>query len=538
MKQNNPAGQWTVTLGVGLGAVMCAMVAGHGGASAGSASTPAPPVLRLATTTSTADTGLLAAILPAFERSSGCRVDVIAVGTGQALEIGRRGDADVVLVHARKAEDQFLVERHARERFDVMYNDFVIVGPTADPAKIAALRQARQAFAAIARAGATFLSRADKSGTHIAELAIWAALEIDVEGAGWYRALGQGMGETLVVAEEQGAYTLADRATYLAMRDKLPHLRILVGGDRPAENPDPTLRNSYSVMAVNPDLHPGVNFALASRFIEWLLSADTQRAIGDFGLARLGQPLFYPDSDEYKATRQIVVKSAGGTRSFTLTELQGFPRVVLANHAVVGVKKGPLGTYSWTGASLKDVLLRVDPTLGHTRNSSTRIVVTSSDGWTATLLWGELFGTLARGEALYNVKGCNECHGVVGEGTSPAGKRPAPALARRKWSVDRVLTLLRAGRDAHAGLNSYTADRLTPADLPAMLAWLERPEAGANGERYRPARDKRAVLLAYERNGQPMSGRDGLIQLVVGPDEFASRYSHWVKTIEVVSAAQ
>ena len=512
-----------MALGVVLGAAVCVVVPGRMEVSARPLCGTAPPVLRLATTTSTADTGLLAAILPTFERSCGCRVDVIAVGTGQALEIGRRGDADVVLVHARKAEDQFLLERHARERFDVMYNDFVIVGPTADPARIAALRQAREALAAIARSGVTFVSRADKSGTHIAELAIWAALEIDVEGAGWYRALGQGMGETLVVAEEQGAYTLADRATYLAMRDKLPHLRILVGGDRPAENPDPTLRNSYSVMAVNPDLHPGVNFALASRFIEWLLSADTQRAIGDFGLARLGQPLFYPDSDEYKATRQIVVKSTGGTRSFTLAELQGLPRVVLANHAVVGVKKGPLGAYTWTGASLKDLLLRVDPTLAQPRNAGARIVVTSSDGWTATLWWNELFGTQARGEALYNVKGCNECHGVAGEGTSPAGKRPAPALARRQWTIDRVLPLLRAGRDAHAGLNPYTADQLTRTDLAAMLAWLEKPEAGAKGERYRPAPDKRAVLLAYERNGQPMSGRDGLIQLVVGPDEFAGR---------------
>ena len=536
MRQDHQARQWAVALGAFLGAAMWVGIAGRLAVSAGPITGTAPPVLRLATTTSTSDTGLLAAILPAFERSCSCRVDVIAVGTGQALEIGRRGDADVVLVHARKAEDQFLAERHARERFDVMYNDFVIVGPTADPAGITALRQAREAFAAIARGGATFLSRADRSGTHIAELAIWAALDIDVKGAGWYRALGQGMGETLVVAEEQGAYTLADRATYLSMRGKLPHLRILVGGDRLAENPDPTLRNSYSVMAVNPDLHAGVNFALASRFIEWLLSADTQRAIGAFGVARLGQPLFYPDSDEYKATRQIAVKSAGNTRSFTLTELQGFPRVVLANHAVVGVKKGPLGAYTWTGASLKDVLLRVDPTLGQPRNAGARIVVTSSDGWTATLWWSELFGTLARGQALYNVKGCNECHGVVGEGTSPAGKRPAPALARRKWAVDKVLLLLRAGRGAHAGLNPYTAGQLTQADLAAMLAWLEKPEAGAKGERYRPAPDKRSVLLAYERNGQPMSGRDGLIQLVVGPDEFAGRYSHWVKTIEVVPA--
>jgi tungstate transport system substrate-binding protein len=536
MRHNDLARHWTVALGVVLGAAMYAVVTGRAGAPAGPVSGSAPPVLRLATTTSTADTGLLAAILPAFEKSCACRVDVIAVGTGQALEIGRRGDADVVLVHARKAEDQFLAERHARERFDVMYNDFVIVGPMADPARIAALRQAREAFAAIARSGATFLSRGDKSGTHLAELAIWAALKIDVEGAGWYRALGQGMGETLVVAEEQGAYTLADRATYLSMRDKLPHLRLLVGGDRPAENPDPTLRNSYSVMAVNPDLHPGVNFALASRFVDWLLSADTQRAIGDFGVARIGQPLFYPDSDEYKATRRIVVRTAGSTRSFTLTELQEFPRVVLANHLVVGVKRGPLGAYTWTGTSLKDVLLRVDPMLGQPRHAGARVVVTSSDGWTATLWWSELFGTLGRGEALYNVKGCNECHGVVGEGTSPAGKRPAPALARRNWAADKVLPLLRAGRDAHGGLNPYTADQLTRADLAAMLAWLEKPETGAKGERYRPDPGRRAVLLAYERDGRPMSGREGLIQLVVGPDEFAGRYSHWVKTIEVVSA--
>jgi len=536
MRQSDWTGQWTVAMGAIFGAAVCAVVAAHAGASPGLVSSAAPPALRLATTTSTADTGLLAAILPAFERSCACRVDVIAVGTGQALEIGRRGDADVVLVHARKAEDQFLAERHARERFGVMYNDFVIVGPTADPARIATLGRAGGAFAAIAHSGATFLSRADKSGTHVAELEIWASLKIAPEGTAWYRALGQGMGETLVVAEEQGAYTLADRATYLSMRDKLPHLRILVGGDRPAENPDPTLRNSYSVMAVNPDLHPGVNFALASRFVDWLLSADTQRTIGDFGVARLGQPLFYPDSDEYKATRRVVVKTAGRARSFTLAELQAFPRVVLPNHAVVGVKKGPLGAYTWTGASLREVLLRVDPTLGQPRNAGARIVVTSSDGWTATLLWSELFGTLARGEALYNVKGCNECHGVVGEGTSPAGKRPAPALARRSWAVDDVLPLLRAGRNAHAGLNPYTADQLTRADLAAMLAWLEKPENGAKGERYRLAPDKRAVLLAYERDGQPMSGRDGLIQLVVGPDEFASRYSHWVKTIEVVPA--
>lgn len=273
------------------------------GARPASAQTAARPgVLRLATTTSTEDSGLLKAILPAFETQCGCRVDVIAVGTGQALEIGRRGDADVVLVHAYKAEMQFLAERHARERFDVMYNDFVIAGPAADPAGVAARRTAREAFAAIAAAAAPFASRGDKSGTHTAELAIWESAGIKPAGS-WYRSLGQGMGETLMVAHEQRAYTLADRGTWLAMRDKLPNLRLLVGGRTIAENPDAGLRNRYGVMAIDPQAHPGVNAEAGRRFVEWLLSPETQRAIGEFGVKRFGQPLFYPDSDRWRAGR-------------------------------------------------------------------------------------------------------------------------------------------------------------------------------------------------------------------------------------------
>ena len=261
--------------------------------AAGAEVPAAPSVLRLATTTSTDDSGLLKAILPAFEQACACRVEVIAVGTGQALEIGRRGDADVLLVHARKAEDQFVADRHARQRRDVMYNDFVIVGPTADPAKIAHVATARDAFAAIAKSAAPFVSRGDKSGTETAEKAIWAAAGISPTG-GWYRSLGQGMGETLVTANEMVAYTLADRGTWLAMQEKLPALRLLVGGKTIADNHDPDLRNRYGVMAVNPDVHPGVNFPLATLFVEWLLSARTQRAIGEFGRQRFGQPLFYP----------------------------------------------------------------------------------------------------------------------------------------------------------------------------------------------------------------------------------------------------
>ena len=259
-----------------------------------------PGVLRLATTTSTDDSGLLRAILPAFEKLCGCRVDVIAVGTGQALEIGRRGDADVVLVHAYQSELKFIAEHQARERFDVMYNDFVIVGPTADPAKIASRRSAREAFTAIAASKAPFASRGDKSGTEIAEKTIWASANLKPAG-GWYRSLGQGMGETLIVANEQRAYTLSDRGTWLAMRDKLPNLRLLLGGRSIAENPDTVLRNRYGVMAIDPRVHPGVNAEAARKFVEWLVSPETQRAIGAFGVKRFGQPLFYPDSDRWKA---------------------------------------------------------------------------------------------------------------------------------------------------------------------------------------------------------------------------------------------
>ena len=251
--------------------------------------------LRLATTTSTQDSGLLGAILPGFERACSCRVSVIAVGSGQALEIGRRGDADVLLVHSRKAEDLFVAEGHARQRFDVMYNDFVLVGPEADPAKLVGTRLARDAFAAIARAAAPFASRGDKSGTHVMEQETWAAAKV-TPAPPWYRSLGQGMGETLMFAHEQRAYTLTDRGTWLALRAKLPALRVWVGGDGPADNTDPGLRNQYGVLAVSPDRHPGVNANLAARFVEWLLSAGTQRAIGEFGRSRFGQALFRPNA--------------------------------------------------------------------------------------------------------------------------------------------------------------------------------------------------------------------------------------------------
>jgi tungstate transport system substrate-binding protein len=492
-----------------------------------------PGVLRLATTTSTADTGLLQAILPAFEKSCSCRVDVVAVGTGQALELGRRGDADVVLVHSYREEVQFVADRHARERFDVMYNDFVIVGPTADPAKVGALRSAREAFSAIASAHAPFASRGDKSGTHTAELALWGSAKVTPAGS-WYRSLGQGMGETLIVANEQQAYTMSDRGTWLSMRDRLTNLQVLLGGRSIAENPDSGLRNRYGVMAINPDTHPGVNDAAARKFVAWLVSAATQRAIVEFGAKKYGQSLFYPDSDEWKATGEISVKVGARVVTFTTADLRAMPKVALTAYGPVGVKVGPIGPHTWTGASLKDLLLRVDPTFGNLRNAGSRILLTSSDGWTATLWWGELFGTVPRGAALYNVKGCNECHGVNAEGTAPAGKRPAPVLAGRIFAPGRLEKVLRTGGEFHAAIKPYSEGQLSTADLQALASWLGKPTMTVKGDAYQTPSGRQAILIAYERDGQPATGRDGVLQLVVGPDEFAGRYSHWVKHVEVI----
>jgi len=253
-----------------------------------------PAVLRLATTTSTQDSGLLDAILPNFESKCGCRVDVVAVGTGQALELGAQGDADVVLVHSRKAEDQFVADGNARERFDVMYNDFIIVGPRNDPAGISGMTLAKDALKSIRDAQAPFASRGDKSGTHNKELSIWSSLGITpTQEMAWYNSVGQGMGETLIFANETSAYTLTDRGTYLSTQDKLPNLIVLVGGSNLAQNQDKALLNPYGVMAVNPDTHPGVNFDLAMQFVGWLTSPETQAKIGAYGLDKFGQPLFY-----------------------------------------------------------------------------------------------------------------------------------------------------------------------------------------------------------------------------------------------------
>lgn len=258
-----------------------------------------PQILRLATTTSTADTGLLEAILPDFEQKFNARVDVVAVGTGQAIEIGASGDADVILVHARSREDKFVADGHGINRLDVMYNDFIVVGPVGDPAGVVGMELAKDAFAKIAEGGATFASRGDDSGTHTKEKSIWASDGITPSAdSGWYLSLGQGMGDTLTFANEKQAYTLTDRGTWLSMKENLPELAVIVGGETIAENKDKALLNPYGVIPVNPETHPGVNFELATHFAEWLTSPETQSMIGDYGKEKFGNPLFYPDAKQ------------------------------------------------------------------------------------------------------------------------------------------------------------------------------------------------------------------------------------------------
>jgi len=241
--------------------------------------------LILATTTSTQDSGLLDDLLPRFEAATGIRVKTIAVGSGEALAMGRRGDADVLLVHSKEAEDAFVADGFASLRLDVMYNDFVLVGPAGDPAGIRGL-SAVEALKRIAQRGALFASRDDRSGTHAREQELWKQAGIDPAGKAWYVATGQGMGETARVASEKRATTLADRGTFLALRKTLA-LAVLVEGS-------PELRNSYRVIVVSPEKHPKARAAEARRFAEWLVSADTQKAIGAFGVAKFGQPLFVP----------------------------------------------------------------------------------------------------------------------------------------------------------------------------------------------------------------------------------------------------
>jgi tungstate transport system substrate-binding protein len=237
----------------------------------------------LATTTSTQDSGLLDELVPRFEKDSGCSVKTIAVGSGEALELGERGDADVLLVHSPEAEEEYMQGGHGTSRKAVMQNDFIVVGPADDPAKIKGMRSAAEAFTRIANAEAPFASRADESGTHTKELSLWEAAGVE-PGGSWYIETGQGMGETLMIASQKQAYTLSDRGSYLAT-ENLDLERLLEGGQ--------DLINRYHVIVVKGE---GVNRACAEGFSDWITSSETQREIGRFGAKQYGEPLFVADA--------------------------------------------------------------------------------------------------------------------------------------------------------------------------------------------------------------------------------------------------
>ena len=249
--------------------------------------------ITVASTTSTEQSGLFGYLLPIFERETGIKVRVLALGTGQALDVGRRGDADVVFVHAKAAEEKFLAEGRGVKRYPVMYNDFVLIGPRSDPAGVHGGKDILEALKKIEATRAPFVSRGDRSGTHIAELELWKQAGIDIQRARgpWYRDTGQGMGPALNTASGLGAYVLSDRGTWLAFKNR-GDLSILVEGDK-------RLFNQYGVMLVNPEKHPNVKNELGQKFIDWLISPAAQGAIAAYKIG--GEQLFYPNADDSSA---------------------------------------------------------------------------------------------------------------------------------------------------------------------------------------------------------------------------------------------
>jgi len=244
----------------------------------------------VASTTSTQDSGLFEYLLPIFKQKSGITVKVVAQGTGQALDTGRRGDADVVFVHAKSAEEKFLAEGQSLKRYPVMYNDFVLIGPKSDPAHVKGIKDVAKAFQTIKDKQASFISRGDRSGTNIAELKLWkdAGIDIEKDKGPWYKAIGQGMGAALNTAGAGNAYVLSDRGTWIHFKNK-GDLEIVVEGDK-------RMFNQYGVMLVNPAKHPNVKKELGQQFIDWLISPDGQKTIANYKIN--GQQLFYPNADD------------------------------------------------------------------------------------------------------------------------------------------------------------------------------------------------------------------------------------------------
>jgi len=244
--------------------------------------------ITVASTTSTEQSGLFKHLLPIFEKKTGIQVRVVALGTGQALDMGRRGDADVVFVHARPLEEKFVAEGYGVRRYEVMYNDFVLIGPRADPAKVAGGKDAVAALKKIHQTKTAFVSRGDRSGTHFAELELWkaAGIDIDREKGSWYREIGQGMGPALNTAAGMNAYVLSDRGTWLSFKNR-GELAIVVEGDR-------RLYNQYGIILVNPQKHLGVKKEMGQAFIDWIISSEGQDAIAAYKIG--GEQLFFPNA--------------------------------------------------------------------------------------------------------------------------------------------------------------------------------------------------------------------------------------------------
>lgn len=258
---------------------------------------PAVPHLRLATTTSTQDSGLLDVLIPAFEQEYPVKVDVIAAGTGQALKLGEDGNADVLLVHDREREDAFMAAGYGVRREDVMVNDFVLVGPAEDPAGVRQSLSIVEAFQRIAQSQAPFISRGDSSGTHARELSLWKQAGINPQGRDWYFSAGQGMGEVLTLADEKRAYTLSDRATFLRRRQNGLKLAIL-------REKDEGLLNPYGVIVVSPSRGADLQVEWAEAFADWLISIPVQQMIAQFGVDEFGEPLFFPNSRLWREQNQ------------------------------------------------------------------------------------------------------------------------------------------------------------------------------------------------------------------------------------------
>ena len=247
----------------------------------------------VASTTSTQDSGLFEYLLPLFKKKTGITVKVVAQGTGQALDTGRRGDADVVFVHAKSAEEKFLAEGQGVQRFPVMYNDFVLIGPKNDPAGIKGMKDVAKAFQTIKEKQASFISRGDHSGTHIAELKLWkdAGIDMEKDKGPWYKSIGQGMGAALNIANASNSYVLSDRGTWIHFKNK-GDLQILLEGDK-------RMFNQYGVMLVNPAKHPNVQKDLGQQFIDYLISPEGQKDIANYKID--GEQLFYPNANDHSA---------------------------------------------------------------------------------------------------------------------------------------------------------------------------------------------------------------------------------------------